>query len=476
MSLLAVADVAVGAALLADAAVVLGHRPRHPVGLLLMVVAVTWFAGDLVPGLLLLHRGPMVHLHLSYPTGQLRRWTARVAVTGGYAWALVDQLLSAPALTTVVAAAVAVAAFDTFARTSGPARRAGLPALAAALLFAGALTLSATDQLLHRGGYEAIALTYDAVMILVATWLATDLLRGRWTEAILADLVAQLGTSDEPSLEASLRQAAGDPTLALVLGPAQAGHGRSSTQVLHGGRTVATLLHDPAVTRDAVLLAGVVEAARLAVVNARLREDVARQAVRLAEANRRLMHVSEEQRRLVAEAIADGPAREVEAAAAALRALPPSAPTADLLAGCTEVAAELDGFAHGLRAGWDGDLGGSLLRLAERAAVPVEVKGEIPALPPELSQAIWFLCSEALTNSVKHAGALRVAIRVAQTDSPVEVAVQDDGRGGADRTGSGLQGLAERIAAVGGEFHVRSAPGQGTIVSARVPHPTAEQP
>jgi signal transduction histidine kinase len=77
---------------------------------------------------------------------------------------------------------------------------------------------------------------------------------------------------------------------------------------------------------------------------------------------------------------------------------------------------------------------------------------------------------EALTNAVKHAQATTVALTVAHEAGNLVVTVTDDGIGGAAaKDGSGLTGLADRVAALGGTFTVDSEPGTGTTVIAEVP-------
>src|SRR6266542_1724285 len=94
---LRLADVAVGVVLLACATVT-GVRQRR-VGLIMAAAGVTWFLGNLLPPLVFLHRGPMVHLHISYPTGRLRRPVAVVTVVGAYLAAAVDAVARNPWLT-----------------------------------------------------------------------------------------------------------------------------------------------------------------------------------------------------------------------------------------------------------------------------------------------------------------------------------------------------------------------------------------
>jgi signal transduction histidine kinase len=87
-----------------------------------------------------------------------------------------------------------------------------------------------------------------------------------------------------------------------------------------------------------------------------------------------------------------------------------------------------------------------------------------------IEAAAYFICCEGLTNAVKHADATRVDLIVDHDREHLVVRVVDDGIGGAvPRHGTGLTGLADRVAALGGTFHVQSRPGAGTTLVAELP-------
>jgi signal transduction histidine kinase len=91
-------------------------------------------------------------------------------------------------------------------------------------------------------------------------------------------------------------------------------------------------------------------------------------------------------------------------------------------------------------------------------------------LPPAVEAAAYFVVMEALTNVAKYSSADAAEVTVRQVDGHVTVDVQDDGVGGADpAAGSGLAGLADRVAALGGRLTVESPPGGGTVVRAQMP-------
>jgi signal transduction histidine kinase len=103
--------------------------------------------------------------------------------------------------------------------------------------------------------------------------------------------------------------------------------------------------------------------------------------------------------------------------------------------------------------------------------VPVEVdvrtNGE---LSDTIEATAYFAVSEALANVAKYAGATSARITAEQMDHSLVVRVEDDGVGGADPSGgTGLRGLVDRVAAVGGEMMVDSPPGRGTRLTVRLP-------
>ena len=82
----------------------------------------------------------------------------------------------------------------------------------------------------------------------------------------------------------------------------------------------------------------------------------------------------------------------------------------------------------------------------------------------------YFTVAEALTNAARHAEAGQVEVEAVQSDDHLTVEVRDDGRGGADASGgSGLRGLADRLAALDGRLQVSSPPGGGTVLRAEIP-------
>jgi len=118
----------------------------------------------------------------------------------------------------------------------------------------------------------------------------------------------------------------------------------------------------------------------------------------------------------------------------------------------------------------DRGLSAALQSLAERAPIPVELTTLERRLPEPIEAAAYYVVSEAITNVVKHACATSVDVRLAAPDGHLVIEVADDGVGGADPGGgSGLRGLADRVAVLDGRLDVQSPPGGGTRVVAEFP-------
>jgi signal transduction histidine kinase len=134
--------------------------------------------------------------------------------------------------------------------------------------------------------------------------------------------------------------------------------------------------------------------------------------------------------------------------------------------------AELRDLARGIHPAVLADRGldAAISALAARSPVPVGVEVATGRLPDPVESAAYFVVAEALTNAAKHAGAAEIAVRISRHRDLLIVEVIDDGAGGADPAkGSGLRGLADRVAAVDGQLTVTSPPGGPTVIRAELP-------
>jgi signal transduction histidine kinase len=121
----------------------------------------------------------------------------------------------------------------------------------------------------------------------------------------------------------------------------------------------------------------------------------------------------------------------------------------------------------------DRGLDAALSGLAARCPVPVTTQVDVPVRPRAAVEAVaYFTVAEALTNIAKHSRATHASVVVDGGPGPggtLNVVISDDGIGGADPAGSGLAGLADRIAGLDGALSVESPPGGPTIISAVIP-------
>jgi signal transduction histidine kinase len=138
-----------------------------------------------------------------------------------------------------------------------------------------------------------------------------------------------------------------------------------------------------------------------------------------------------------------------------------------------QATAELRELAHGILPAvlTQGGLRAGVDALASRVPVPVENGVSVGRLPAAVEATAYFVVAEALTNVAKHARAGRAAVTALVEDGTLRVQVRDDGVGGARPDGSGLLGLADRLAAHNGQLRVESPADGGTLVAADIPLP-----
>jgi signal transduction histidine kinase/uncharacterized protein YhfF len=218
-------------------------------------------------------------------------------------------------------------------------------------------------------------------------------------------------------------------------------------------------------------------------IERRRHEAVARHREHEAAAARaRLVAAADEERRRVGRDLHDGAQQRLVALGHLLtmaeRRMPEDPEgAASLVAKAREQARlaneELRELARGLHpAGLvEYGLGHALAALATSSPLPLRLD-ELPdrRLPEAVETTIFYLVSEGLANAMKHADATEVRVRVRRDGRQLVVDVADDGAGGADpRAGSGLAGLGDRVAALGGTLEVDSPAGRGTRLAAAIP-------
>jgi len=222
-------------------------------------------------------------------------------------------------------------------------------------------------------------------------------------------------------------------------------------------------------------IAAFTELVAMALANAEAREQ-------LAASRARVVVAGDAERRRLERNLHDGAQQRLVALAITLRIvdrLVDEKPAAahDALdrasAELTETLSELRELARGLHPAVLSDHGlePALAALAQRAPLPVEVTFDVAERPPPAVEvAAYYVIAESLTNVAKYAQASVAHVEVRVLGDRLLIEVADDGVGGADhRAGTGLVGLQDRVAALGGRLHVQSVPGEGTSVRADVP-------
>jgi len=490
----AAGDLVAGLALLVGGAAAWARRPGSRSGPLSVLAGVAWFSGDLADVLLYAHRGPLVHLLLSYPSGRVDSRAAAVVIGAGYIDGLIPELARLEWPTIALMAAVVTVAAWRHRTVGGVERRARAAALAGAVVIGGALALAASARLVGADLDAAAAWAYYVAVALTATGLSADLLWGRWTRAAVTGFVVDLGDRFEPdALRAALARSLGDPDVEVAYRVAGVdgwvdeagrvvrlpdGDGRAVTLVHDEGEAVAALVHDPAALADRELVDSVAAAARLAVINVRLQAEIAARIGEVAASRRRLVEARDDESRRLGDRLHAGAEHRLAGLRDRVSRLAgerdgEAGETLRQLAGDLDAArAELLSFARGVhpRSLTEGGLSQALDELVAQAAIPVRL--EVPAgrFPPAEEAAAFFLCSEGLANVTKYAGDASAEIAVRATPSGLLVHVADDGAGGADLAGgSGLRGLVDRVEALGGTLRVDSRAGAGTRLEAVLP-------
>ena len=222
-------------------------------------------------------------------------------------------------------------------------------------------------------------------------------------------------------------------------------------------------------------------------VTAIIRDFTAQRAAdeELRRSRARIVEATDAERRRLERDLHDGAQQRLVSLSLALRLLRTRLagtddPNAEAIAAADDAVAELRTAIRELRELARGihptilteaGLGAALTALAERSDVPATVR-ELPdrRLPPAVEATAYFVVSEALANIAKYASATTANVAAECDATTLRVEVSDDGVGGADHTkGSGIRGLQDRVAALGGRLTVDSPIGQGTLVVAEIP-------
>lgn len=250
----------------------------------------------------------------------------------------------------------------------------------------------------------------------------------------------------------------------------------SEIEVRRRERPIARIRYDAeAVDRD--LAASVCDEAVPELENAMLRARISVQLVEVRESRSRIAAAHVTERRRLERNLHDGAQQRLLALGLELRAAQLNGGR-DRLHETVEAAVdelqravlELRELANGLHPAVleHGGLAAAAEDLASRFPVQLTLEGLDRRFPREIEATAWFLACEGVTNAVKHSGAGRIDLSFTATNASLAVEVRDDGHGGADPSGRGLRGLADRAEAVGGTLVMRSGP-DGTTLTGNLP-------
>jgi signal transduction histidine kinase len=403
------------------------QRPESRAGTLMVLLGFAWFTNAIgttdVPllytlGLITggLWGGVFLHLVITFPSGRLATAWERGLTIAGY---LIFTLANVPAML--------VATPDDFGCDDCPRN----------------LLLVERDETLRDAAFALQAALYAGLFLLVLGYLAL-----RWRRTPVLE-----------RLQLTPVYASGLLTFALY--------------------TIAT-----AAGGDAAIWPAFAATALLpfAFLGGLLRNHVARLDSELRASRLRLVAAGDTERRRLERNLHDGAQARLVALALQLghaRRVADTEPerVPELLDGAMEELrtslAELRELAHGIHPAVLSEKGldAALYALASRAPVPVTLDSSDGArLPEPVEVAAYYAVSEALANVAKYANATRADVAVRHENGTLTVDVTDDGIGGADAArGSGLRGLADRVAALDGDLSVDSPPGRGTHVRVRIP-------
>ncbi|MGO8956094.1 MAG: sensor histidine kinase [Streptosporangiaceae bacterium] len=348
-------------------------------------------------------------------------------------------------------------------------------------------------------GLSSLAVNVYGPLILllapVAYWVGVARAR-RARNAVGTTMVGLEPRVPPARLREALALALGDPSLQLafrvsgsdcytdtnddLVDAARPPRGRMTIPV--GSNAGAVLVFDGELRHEPELVRVTAAAAGLALEHWRLQAEVQAQLEQVRASRARIVTAGVEERRRLERNLHDGAQQRLETLTQALALARSRAAGADPeLAALIESASkearealtELRELARGIHPAvlTETGLAGAVHALAERSPVPTTVA----AVPPErfaaaLEATAYFVVSEALANVAKHAMARNATVTIRRRSGLLSVVVTDNGAGGASLdSGSGLRGLADRVASVGGVLQVDSPPGRGTRLQADIP-------
>jgi signal transduction histidine kinase len=366
------------------------------------------------------------------------------------------------------------------------------------------LAWSPTAVMISReaGGSEVwttLAMASPLFLVALPVGFLVALLRTEHEMSSVGDLVVKLSDGMLPEqLQPALARTLHDPSLEVLywlptlgryadlsgknVGLPAPDSSRAATVLGDPGSPVAALVYDSSLRTQAKLVDTAAAAVRLALENARLQVQLRAQLDDVRQSRARLVDAADSERRRVERDLHDGAQQQLVTLLLSLQLAKAEAvrgsdsKTAQLLEGSInslrQALDELRSLARGIHPTILAEAGlmPAIRSLADRCPIPVEVTGDLDRIEPKLEMALYFVAAEAITNAVKHSKGQRICVDVRRGSGWATVDISDDGIGGADLTrGTGLVGLADRVAAVGGRLNVLSSHPHGTTLHAEVP-------
>jgi signal transduction histidine kinase len=399
-------------------------------------------------------------------------------------------------------AAVLVSLVRRWRRATRPERRLFAPVYASgvALMIAVIGQLATQTATAEGAAAEVLFIVSVIPLALVPYLFLASFVRMRMAQGgAVRNLMTRLGEAPRPGgLRDAIADALEDPSLELVywLPEAQSyvdfrgrayalpedDPGRAIHAVTRDGECVAAIIYDATLREAEPHVRAVGAAASLALQNERLDAELRAKVDELRRSRERMLRIGLDERRRLERDLHDGAQQRLVAMALSIRLarakLNEDPIAADQL--LESAGEELDSALEELREPargihpavlTDRGLATALETLASRAPVPVEL-AELPEdrLPEAVELAAYFVVAEALTNVAKYAHATHAKVEVARANGRLVVEVEDDGIGGANPdNGTGLRGLADRIAVLEGRLEIDSETGRGTTVRAQIP-------
>jgi signal transduction histidine kinase len=398
-----------------------------------------------------------------------------------------------------------VSAVTRWIRATRPARSILWPVYLPAATFALFQAYLVVDTFFLHGafpvGFNAVLPYIQPVLLtLLPITFLLGLIRMRARRGRVGDLVVEARQPASGRLQQAVARALGDPAaeigvydgqryrdaegLALEL-PTEDSP-RVPTFLEREGQALAVIVHDRALLEDPKLLDSVRAATELAVENELLAAEVRAQLEDVRASRARIVAAGDQERRRLERDIHDGVQQHLVAIGAKLRAAQdlltrdPGQATAmleEISEQTTETLSSLRDLARGIYPPLLSDRGllQALRAHVRKTASPTRMAASIPdgtRFDPEVEAAVYFCVLEALQNAAKHAPDALVQVRLTLDDGELAFEVSDEGPGFDPMTrteGTGLQNVADRIAALGGTHEVRSSPATGTTVRGRLP-------